>query len=83
MAAASSEPNYRKHFDNVGAFDVDGMMERATAYSLTQLKEMKTRTPNKDFVVNITGSDDKNVRMFRQRAQIEQSGKEIILHFTL
>ena len=67
--------NYRRYLNpSLGEFDVNLMMEKATAISVHELEESKGRTSgSKDsFVVEMPGSgEDRGVQMFRQRVQVD------------
>ncbi|CAB3996755.1 Hypothetical predicted protein [Paramuricea clavata] len=76
--SASGMGNYRRYLNpSLDEFDVNLMMEKATAISMNELRETNGRSGgNKDsFVVEIPGSGDgRGVQMFRQRAQVDTGG---------
>ena len=81
---ASALGNYRRYLNpSLSEFDVNLMMEKATAISLNELNESKNSAGSgTSFVVDIPGSgDDRGVQMFRQRAQIDTGG--MVLEFWL
>lgn len=69
--------NYRRYISpSLGEFDVNMMMEKAASLSFKEMKEMKVRVSGKDScTVDISPDNDKNIRMFRQRAQVDSGGK--------
>ena len=63
---------------SLGEFDVNLMMEKASAISMNELKDSKARSGGNSasFVVDMPaiGADERGVQMFRQRAQIDTGG---------
>ena len=68
--------NYRRYLSpSLGEFDVNLMMEKATAISMNELRGSKSRiSGDKDsFVVEMLENGE-GVQMFRQRAQVDTRG---------